>query len=123
MERPPLLTLPGERGGREAAPGSPKADDFKAWIIGRSGGYRNLAVRGKKAAGEPTNRRSDRRSPHRIAGLRSNASRLTATRLLARQSRATTSPAGGPTAVSRAGGRAPDSAPPTRSADGRSGIP
>jgi hypothetical protein len=37
--------------GREAVPGSPKADDFKAWIIGRSGGYRNLAVRGKKTAG------------------------------------------------------------------------
>src|SRR6266478_10093114 len=38
--------------GREAAPGSSKADDFKAWIIGRSGGYRNLAVRGKKGGGE-----------------------------------------------------------------------
>jgi hypothetical protein len=37
MERPLLLTLPGEPGeGREAAPGSPKADDFKVWIIGRS---------------------------------------------------------------------------------------
>src|SRR5258708_21494082 len=119
MARPPLLTLPGERGGREAAPGSPKADDFKAWIIGRSGGYRNLAVRGKKAAGEPTNRRSDRRSPYRIADLRSNASRLTATRLMARQSRATTSRAGSRTAMSRADGGARTIAPPTGSADGR----
>jgi hypothetical protein len=45
------LPFPASGEGREAAPGSPKADDFKAWIIGGSGGYRNLAVRGKKAAG------------------------------------------------------------------------
>jgi hypothetical protein len=48
---PSSIPFPASGEGREAAPGSPKADDFKAWIIGRSGGYRNLAVRGKKAAG------------------------------------------------------------------------
>src|SRR5260370_10007193 len=90
--------------GREAAPGSPKADDFKAWIIGRSGGYRNLAVRGKKAAGEPTNRRAHRRSPSRIAYLRSNPSPLTATPPLARPARPPPPPGRSPAAVARPGG-------------------
>jgi hypothetical protein len=35
----------------EAAPVSPKPGDFKARIIGSSGGYRNLAMRGKKGGG------------------------------------------------------------------------
>src|SRR5262249_54429427 len=44
----PTLPARGEgRVGEERAP-SPNTDDFKARIIGRLAGYRNLAVRGKR---------------------------------------------------------------------------
>src|SRR6266478_3683729 len=51
MERPPLRTLPGERAGEGGGAGFAESRRFQGRIIGRSGGYRNLAVRGKKAAG------------------------------------------------------------------------
>src|SRR5712671_1489736 len=86
---------PGE--SREGAPGSPLAGDFNAWIIGRSGGYRNLAVRGKKGGGR--SRRADG-----LIGQAVAESHDLRRGLRACQARATMSRANSRTAMSRAGG-------------------